>query len=79
MIKRNILKLAVVAAALSLSVAGHAQKYENGLIDKTIAVVGNEMISLSELEQEILCTLQHLSQIQLFLFNEFMVEINLRS
>lgn len=54
MIKRNILKLAVVAAALSLSVAGHAQKYENGLIDKTIAVVGNEMISLSELEQEIL-------------------------
>ncbi len=54
MIKRNILKFTAVAAALCLSLAGNAQKYENGLIDKTIAVVGNEMISLSELEQEIL-------------------------
>ena len=54
MINRNILKFTAVAAALCLSLAGNAQKYENGLIDKTIAVVGNEMISLSELEQEIL-------------------------
>lgn len=54
MIKRNILKLTAVAAALCLSLTGNAQKYENGLIDKTIAVVGNEMISLAELEQEIL-------------------------
>lgn len=37
-----------------LPISGFAQKYGNGLIDKTIAVVGNEMISLSELEQEIL-------------------------
>ena len=51
---KNILKLAAVAATLMLPISGFAQKYGNGLIDKTIAVVGNEMISLSELEQEIL-------------------------
>lgn len=51
---KNIFKLAALAAALMLPISGFAQKYGNGLIDKTIAVVGNEMISLSELEQEIL-------------------------
>ena len=40
--------------ALVLPVCCFAQTYPNGLIDKTIAVVGNEMISLSQLEQEIL-------------------------
>ena len=40
--------------ALVLPVCCFAQTYTNGLIDKTIAVVGNEMISLSQLEQEIL-------------------------
>ncbi|MBQ7508952.1 MAG: SurA N-terminal domain-containing protein, partial [Spirochaetales bacterium] len=30
-----------------------AQKYQNGLIDKSVAVVGNELITLSNLEQEI--------------------------
>lgn len=51
---KNIFKLAAVAATLMLPISSFAQKYGNGLIDKTIAVVGNEMISLSELEQEIL-------------------------
>lgn len=53
---KNILKLAaaVVAVLASVQMPLNAQKYGNGLIDKTIAVVGNEMISLSELEQEIL-------------------------
>lgn len=51
---KNIFKLAAVAATLMLPISGFAQKYGKGLIDKTIAVVGNEMISLSELEQEIL-------------------------
>lgn len=51
---KNIFKLAAVAATLMLPISGFAQKYGNGLIDKTIAVVGNEMISLSALEQEIL-------------------------
>lgn len=31
----------------------NAQKYPDGLIDKTIAVIGNEMITISSLEQEI--------------------------
>lgn len=51
---KNILKLASALTLIVLPMSGWAQKYENGLIDKTIAVVGNEMISLSELEQEIL-------------------------
>ena len=48
---KNILKLTVSVMALVLPVCGFAQTYPNGLIDKTIAVVGNEMISLSQLEQ----------------------------
>ena len=51
---KNILKLTVSVMALVLPVCGFAQTYPNGLIDKTTAVVGNEMISLSQLEQEIL-------------------------
>ena len=51
---KNIQKLTVSVMALVLPVCGFAQTYPNGLIDKTIAVVGNEMISLSQLEQEIL-------------------------
>ncbi len=44
---------ALSCAALSMvcAVAG-AQKY-NGIIDKTIAIVGNEMISLSDVEEEV--------------------------
>lgn len=51
---RNILKLTVSAMALVLPVCGFSQTYPDGLIDKTIAVVGNEMISISQLEQELL-------------------------
>ncbi len=43
----------LLAAALSMSAPVAAQKYENGLIDKTVAVVGNEMIMLSQIEDEI--------------------------
>ena len=41
--------VSLLAAAFSAS----AQKYSNGLIDKTVAVVGNEMIMLSDLEDEV--------------------------
>ena len=44
--------VAVMAFAV-ISVAAAAQKYPNGIIDKTIAVVGNEMIMISQLEQEV--------------------------
>lgn len=40
-----------VLAMISLTV--FAQKYDNGIIDKTIAVVGNEMIMISQLEEEV--------------------------
>ncbi len=36
----------------TLAIAASAQKY-NGVIDKTIAIVGNEMISISNLEEEV--------------------------
>ena len=47
--------LAVVFAAALLSANGtaQAQVYQKGLIDKTIAIVGNEPIMLSQLEDEV--------------------------
>jgi len=39
-------------AFMALSTAVSAQKYQNGLIDKTVAVVGNEVIRLSDIEEE---------------------------
>ncbi|MDD6150954.1 MAG: peptidylprolyl isomerase [Bacteroidales bacterium] len=47
--------LPVFLAALSALLCGtaHAQKYSNGLIDKSVAVVGNELITLSMVEQEV--------------------------
>ena len=49
----HIMKVVAALLLLSLNVSLHAQKYGDGLIDKTVAVVGNEMISLSQLEQEV--------------------------
>lgn len=49
----HIMKVVAALMLLSLNVSLHAQKYGDGLIDKTVAVVGNEMISLSQLEQEV--------------------------
>ena len=42
-----------VAVLFSLLFRSNAQKYSDGLIDKTVAVVGNEMIAISQLEQEV--------------------------
>jgi len=50
--KNRLVGLAVLAA-VSFSVPAAAQKYEGGLIDKTVAVVGNEMIMISNIEEEI--------------------------
>lgn len=47
------IKIALAVAAAVLSCAASAQKYTGGLIDKSIAVVGNEMIMLSDIEQEV--------------------------
>ncbi len=45
--------LAIAGLAITAAASAFAQTYPKGLIDKTIAVVGNEMISISGLEQEI--------------------------
>jgi len=42
----------LVAALVSPGVAS-AQKYSGGVIDKTVAVVGNEVITISDLEEEV--------------------------
>ncbi len=49
----RLLKIMAAAALVTVSVQMYAQKYPNGIIDKTIAVVGNEMIMLSQLEEEV--------------------------
>ena len=43
----------VFAAALLLSTGLSAQKYPDGLVDKTVAVVGNEVILVSDIESEV--------------------------
>ena len=48
-IKRLATAVLFAAAAMTAS----AQKYADGLIDKTVAVVGNEVIMLSDLEDEV--------------------------
>lgn len=40
-------------AMLSICAGASAQRYEGGLVDKTVAIVGNEMIRLSDIESEI--------------------------
>ncbi len=42
----------VVVGIFAISAAASAQKYQNGLVDKTVAVIGNEVIMLSDLEEE---------------------------
>lgn len=44
---------AVSLTLLSMSFAASAQRYQNGLVDKTVAVIGNEMIMLSDLEAQV--------------------------
>ena len=43
----------VLSLLLVLPAALHAQKYQNGLVDKSVAVVGNEVILLSDIEAEV--------------------------
>ena len=46
-------RIVLAAAAILLCVQVSAQKYSNGLIDKTVAVVGNEVILLSQIEEDV--------------------------
>ena len=47
------IRLSVFAAALLLTTGLSAQKYPGGLVDKTVAVVGNEVILVSDIEGEV--------------------------
>ena len=49
----RLLSRVIVAVLLVIPVTLSAQRYENGLADKTIALIGNEAIFLSQLEAEI--------------------------
>lgn len=53
--KKHLLKYCAVAITLICLPLNSlfAQKYENGLIDKVVALIGNEMIMLSQLEGEV--------------------------
>lgn len=47
------LRSAVIAFLLMCPLVSFGQRYDGGVVDKTIAVVGNEMIMISTLEQEV--------------------------
>lgn len=46
-------RLVAVVAFLAVSFTASAQKYQNGIVDKTVAVIGNEVILISQLEEEV--------------------------
>ena len=52
--KINHKTILVAAMAFVVSAFGaSAQKYQGGLVDKTVAIVGNEMVMISQLEEEV--------------------------
>ncbi|MCR4824517.1 MAG: peptidylprolyl isomerase [Bacteroidales bacterium] len=48
----NLLKTAAAVALVCLGTVASAQKY-HGIVDKTVAIVGNEMISISDVEAQV--------------------------
>ena len=50
---RHILKGVAVFLFAAASVSASAQKYSGGIVDKTVAVVGNEVIMISDIESEV--------------------------
>ncbi|MBQ6044061.1 MAG: peptidylprolyl isomerase [Bacteroidales bacterium] len=51
--RKTIIVLAAAAALSCCCTAAFAQRYEGGLIDKTVAIVGNEMVSLADIEAQV--------------------------
>ena len=49
---RHILKGVAAIVFAVISVNASAQKYQGGIVDKTIAVIGNEVIMISDIESE---------------------------
>ena len=48
-----IKKILLFSAAVFLPLVLGAQKYPGGLVDKSVAVIGNELITISDIEQEV--------------------------
>ena len=46
-------RFVAAVALLVISLTASAQKYQNGVVDKTVAVIGNEVILISQLEEEV--------------------------
>ena len=54
MMNLRILKyVAAVVAFMGMSGAASAQKYSGGVVDKTVAVIGGEVIMISDIEEEV--------------------------
>ena len=51
-IRQNFRLCAVLVFLLS-GISASAQKYPGGIVDKSVAVIGNEMITISDLEEEV--------------------------
>jgi len=49
----RVIRILASLALVALPSVLFAQRYSGGLVDKTVAVVGNEMISLSDIESEV--------------------------
>ena len=49
---RHILKGVAAVVLAVVSVNASAQKYQGGIVDKTVAVIGNEVIMISDIESE---------------------------
>jgi peptidyl-prolyl cis-trans isomerase SurA len=50
---RKALNAFLIMVLMAVSAGASAQKYPNGLIDKTVAIIGNDMIQLSAIEAEV--------------------------
>ena len=46
-------RFVAAVAFLAVSFAASAQKYQDGIVEKTVAVIGNEVILISQLEEEV--------------------------
>src|SRR5574344_2331261 len=50
---RKAINAILIFALMAISANSYSQKYNNGLVDKTVAIIGNDMIQLSTIEAEV--------------------------
>ena len=59
---RHILKGVAVFLFAVISVNASAQRYQGGIVDKTVAVIGNEVVMISDIESEVQMMLYNYGQ-----------------